>query len=1317
MEPSSSSSPVPSPLKEEDIPSIPISAVKLTDTADGDPRATEATTASVVQDPDRDADAGQASTDGQAGGAEDGAGEEGEEEEEEEEPKLKYVRLTPSMGNVYRNGDATSTAVVAGDKLIIGTHNGNIHILSLPSLHPLLVYHAHTASVTSLSVSPPIPPPSSAYWHDNTAAPTASSPLHIATSSLDGYTCITNLQDLKNASRTNFSRPVSAIALSPTFKHDRLFLSGGRAGNLIVSTATPNTTSTASLGSQTGGSWLPWGGGSKDTILHSGEGAVSTIAWSRVSPRFVVWANESSIKIMRSHITTFRGDRIDRAGEWRRISAIERPEEVPEEMAASWKVRVEWIDLETLEKRAEEIENEEGKGKGHMVKKKKIVGHKIKRGGGKERLLLGWGPVIWVIDVYGGDGFVIHASPSAKGKAAVESNEGRAWGWAEIVHVVQTDCTIAGLTLYNPSQVLFLAYLTAEKPKEPEESEEATTTTTSSLAPRRRIAHRANALAPELRIVDLVTASEISADSLMMSRYETLSANDYHLSFLPPTLHPSKPPSRGVLSPEPPSSPNQGGPPEGGVGVGSIWNAGIHATTLFSSGASILSRSNSFSTERAGSSKGGDSTPRSSLKGLFLKSSKPKSPMEGRENVPGWKIYISSPYDCIFATERGKKDRLNWLLDRHRFAEAWNLVDRYPDIISESAIVDDTDEDGNETDDISIAENNKSLYSAPMKEKRRIGELWLGELVREEKWEEAAEVSDKVLDTSPRWESWIWVFLKAGKLREITPHVPIKELRPPIPTLPYDTILGKYLDEDWAMFEALIQTWPSEIYDNTEIAKAVQKKLKDRGEAGLKKGQVGWRRLHNCLAILYTHTARHTEALKEYIMLKNAEEAIKLAKEYNILSGAIRGHVAEWLWLGVDDKMSKSASKSELEAQTKENVQLLVHEGWDHEGSGITMEEVVKELKSAEELLLLFFYLKELWVRDKQAAFTGIGIRGRLQPFGDLIVASFAEYDRGSLMEFLQTSEDYDFEKAVKICERRRYIDELVYLYSLTGQTKRALFLIINEKRDVAAAIDFAKTRDDPELWNDLLEYGMDKPPFILGLLEHVGTSLDPIKLVKRIPNGLEVSGLKEGLTKMLREHEIQWSLSAGVARCLSGEVNAGMDRLRTGRRRGVKFDIVAGDAASISTVTEKDEKGKGKEQETELDKLKSVGNSGCGICKHVFEQHEPETLVAFACGHVFHLRCLLKKQKWLKKHPKARQYGYRSEDEGVSDEDEGEEEEEDAIEKIIFRADRAMADAADQPDYGGLRIMSVAEKVTRAALIRQKIDMGCPLEVKRMIL
>jgi hypothetical protein len=43
---------------------------------------------------------------------------EDEDEDEDEEPRLKYARLTQHLGAVYRNGDATSAFLVAGDKMV-----------------------------------------------------------------------------------------------------------------------------------------------------------------------------------------------------------------------------------------------------------------------------------------------------------------------------------------------------------------------------------------------------------------------------------------------------------------------------------------------------------------------------------------------------------------------------------------------------------------------------------------------------------------------------------------------------------------------------------------------------------------------------------------------------------------------------------------------------------------------------------------------------------------------------------------------------------------------------------------------------------------------------------------------------------------------------------------------------------------------------------------------------------------------------------------------------------------------------------------------
>lgn len=44
--------------------------------------------------------------------------EEEDSEEDDEEPRLKYAYLTKHLGSVYRNGDATSAFLVAGDKMV-----------------------------------------------------------------------------------------------------------------------------------------------------------------------------------------------------------------------------------------------------------------------------------------------------------------------------------------------------------------------------------------------------------------------------------------------------------------------------------------------------------------------------------------------------------------------------------------------------------------------------------------------------------------------------------------------------------------------------------------------------------------------------------------------------------------------------------------------------------------------------------------------------------------------------------------------------------------------------------------------------------------------------------------------------------------------------------------------------------------------------------------------------------------------------------------------------------------------------------------------
>jgi len=52
----------------------------------------------------------------------------------------------------------------------------------------------------------------------------------------------------------------------------------------------------------------------------------------------------------------------------------------------------------------------------------------------------------------------------------------------------------------------------------------------------------------------------------------------------------------------------------------------------------------------------------------------------------------------------------------------------------------------------------------------------------------------------------------------------------------------------------------------------------------------------------------------------------------------------------------------------------------------------------------------------------------------------------------------------------------MVYLLGRIGNTSEALALMTRELNDMESAIAFCQEHDDEELWNDLVNYSLDKP-------------------------------------------------------------------------------------------------------------------------------------------------------------------------------------------------------------------------------------------------
>ncbi|GJN71488.1 vacuolar protein sorting-associated protein 41 [Purpureocillium lilacinum] len=1157
---------------------------------------------------------------------------EDEEEEEEEEPRLKYAPLTQHLRAVYRNGDATSAFLVAGDKMIVGTHNGNIHVLQLPIFQPLRVYHAHSASVTSISISP-YPPPLSNDKTDSALRPPASQ----------------SLLDLKDVQLRNFARPVQAVALSPDFKTDRTYLSGGLAGQLILTVgggpgrSTSTTTGTAAA---TASGWLGSMGLSsnsgKDTVLHSGEGTISCIKWS-LSGKYVVWLTEHGIKLMRSksHLESADSDHA-----WKRIGHLDRPQTAEwETMAGVWRGRVEWID-----EKAVETDETTPSHQSDAVNKP----HAQAANGNRsiERLLVGWGSSIWFIHV--------HPGGPGTGKQAGERTAGR----AEIAKIL----------------LLVLAFC---KPDEEDDDDEEgshpparghkarSSIGSTGSGPSGGIRRRQNNLPPELRLIDLNSQAEVDRNSLNISRFERLSAADYHLGVLPAHTAASANASRGAL--------------EALAGFGSeVWNAAINPRSLFSSGASIRSRDS-----------GDDATSgarTASTSGIVRPSTDAVPSVHPNLAKPGAKIFIHSPYECILGTKRDLADHLSWLVEHEQYQRAWELLDENPDILTTPL-----EKPGDAApptpskrrigtddffDDDSVTESNqRNVWSTAEKEKRRIGELWIQELVEEGHWAEAGRVCGKVLTTPDRWEKWVWTFAGAKKFDDIANSIPCEPMHPPLPSTIYEVILGHYMQSDKPRFRELLDRWSTELFDVNTVSTTLENQLKYRDvrEDSVEDGEKGrdWRIVMESLARLYEASGRNRDALKCYIKLHDADSAFRLIREGH-LAEAVADDIPSFIGLRVSPDRVDHMSEQELVDATSEAITLLV----DEAQHGLVRPEVVVEQLQAKHMdRYLYFYLKGLWRGEGIKEHSGenmdrlvLDSQSLVDDFADLAVHLFATYERALLMGFLKTSTSYTFEKAVQECETFEYYDELVYLYSKTGQMKRALFLIIDRLNNVQKAIEFAKEQDDPDLWEDLLKYSMDKPSFIRALLEQVGTAINPITLVRRIPEGLEIKGLREGLTHMMKEHELQHSISSGAARILRSELASAQNELRAGQRRGIKFEVVLPDLKVLEGKAASSVGGGPAQQGADEGKAEPDPQAPqpgrCASCHELFTEYEMETLLGFACGHGFHVSHLLEMLHKGKRKP----------------------------------------DIDLGPDEGERSRYAVGMKVMRARLLKDKVQSGCPI-------
>jgi hypothetical protein len=209
----------------------------------------------------------------------------------------------------------------------------------------------------------------------------------------------------------------------------------------------------------------------------------------------------------------------------------------------------------------------------------------------------------------------------------------------------------------------------------------------------------------------------------------------------------------------------------------------------------------------------------------------------------------------------------------------------------------------------------------------------------------------------------------------------------------------------------------------------------------------------------------------------------------------------------------------------------------------IPVDKVVSQLQQHPHLLHI--YLDELFRKDPHLGKDYHGQQVRL----------YAEFDRKRLLPFLMSSNYISLQKALDECQNRLLYDEMVFLLGRMGNTKQALQLITNQLNDVERAIEFCKEHNDHELWEDLINYSIDKPSFITGLLNNIGTHIDPIILIQKIRPDLEIPKLRDSLVQILHDYYLQISLREGCQKILVTDCSHLQQKLVRIQKKGICVD------------------------------------------------------------------------------------------------------------------------------------------------------------------
>lgn len=440
-----------------------------------------------------------------------------------------------------------------------------------------------------------------------------------------------------------------------------------------------------------------------------------------------------------------------------------------------------------------------------------------------------------------------------------------------------------------------------------------------------------------------------------------------------------------------------------------------------------------------------------------------------------------------------------------------------------------------------------------------LAERYLENMLRSGFYEEAARKCPQLLeDTVSAWERWIRVFGRAGQMHCIVPWVPLTL------SLSLSVVLemiDHMIQSHPSLMLKCIEKWPFEWYDSGIVVKKVEDRLVSCTSNALDR----------VLAILCMRDGELVKAIG--ILARLGDPLVFEMIENNGLFGY------------VEDKVKELMQVNPVRAS---RMLLLNRER-------VSVDTVCIALKS--DLHLKHEYLHQLFLDDPL---------GGQKYHGDQ-VELYAMYLPSFLLRFLKQSNFYILEKALEVCERFQMDREMVFLLGRTGDTLRALGILVDRLKDWEAALSFVEEHQDPRLWRELVVSSLGYPEFVAGLLDHVGTTqfVDAGFLIEKLPQSMEISGLRDKMLRIVSDYALEVRLRSSTKRILASDCVELLQRLNAVLKLSV--GVLPSDVCPVCT----------NEVGQTVRSSKGVG--------------------VFWCGHSYHESCAIGMNSCIVCHPSSR--------------------------------------------------------------------------------